>query len=260
MTDQKLTDRVAIITGSDSGIGQATAIEFAREGADVVVTWHEDEEGARKTVRGVEDAGRRALLLHLDVTEEAEIESAFDDALAAFGNVDILMNNASIDATGNQIADIALDDWDRALRTNLTGPMLCARRFINERRKAGGGGKIINVTSVHDEIPRVGAAEYCASKGGLQNLTRTLALELAPDRINVNNIGPGMVLTPMNQEALDDPDTREEQVQSIPWKRAAKPEEIARLAVFLASADADYVSGTTYYMDGALMQNQGQGA
>ena len=170
MNDQKLTDRVAIITGSDSGIGQATAIEFAREGADVVVTWHEDEKGAKETVRGVEEAGRRALLLHLDVKEESEIESVFDDALAAFGHVDILMNNASIDSTGNQIADIALDDWDRAIRTNLTGPMLCSRRFINERRKAGGGGKIINVTSVHDEIPRVGAAEYCASKGGLQNL------------------------------------------------------------------------------------------
>jgi glucose 1-dehydrogenase len=259
MTD-RLTDRVAIITGSDSGIGQATAIEFAREGADVVVTYYEDEEGAWKTVSGVEQAGRRALLRQLDVTSEAAIESVFDDTLAELGRVDILMNNSSVDSTGKQIADLSLDAWDTALRTNLTGPMLCCRRFINERRAAGGGGKIINVTSVHDEIPRAGAAEYCASKGGLQNLTRSLALELAPDRINVNNIGPGMVLTPMNQEALDDPAVREEQVQSIPFKRAAKPEEIARLAVYLASDDADYVSGSTFYIDGALMQNQGQGA
>ena len=256
----RLTDRVALITGSDSGIGQATAIEFAREGADVVVTYYQDEEGAKETVRGVEVAGRRALLRQLDVTIEADIEAAFDDTIAEFGRIDILMNNSSVDSTGKHVADLTLADWDRALRTNLTGPMLCARRFIRERRKAGGRGKIINVTSVHDEIPRPGAAEYCASKGGLQNLTRTLALELAPDGINVNNIGPGMVLTPMNQEALDDPKAREEQVQSIPFKRAAQPEEVAHLAVYLASDEADYVSGSTYYIDGALMQNQGQGA
>jgi glucose 1-dehydrogenase len=259
MTD-RLTDRVAIITGSDSGIGQATAIEFAREGADVVVTYYEDEKGAKETVRRVDEAGRRALLRHLDVTSEEAIESVFDDTLAEFDRIDILMNNSSVDSTGKQIAEISLDEWDRALRTNLTGAMLCCRRFINERRKAGGRGKIINITSVHDEIPRAGAAEYCASKGGLQNLTRSLALELAPDHINVNNIGPGMVLTPMNQEALEDPKAREEQVQSIPWKRAAKPEEVARLAVYLASDDADYVSGSTFYIDGGLMQNQGQGA
>jgi len=259
MTD-RLTDRVALITGSDSGIGQATAIEFAKEGADVVVTYHEDDTGARETARAVEAAGRRALVRKLDVTSEAEIESVFDDTLAEFGRIDILMNNASVDSTGKQIAELSLEDWDRALRTNLTGPMLCCRRFIRERRRAGGKGKILNVTSVHDEIPRAGAAEYCASKGGLQNLTRTLALELAPDRINVNNIGPGMVLTPMNQEALEDPKAREEQVQSIPWKRAAEPVEVGRLAVYLASDDADYVSGSTYYIDGALMQNQGQGA
>jgi glucose 1-dehydrogenase len=259
MTD-RLKDRVAIVTGSDSGIGQATAIAFAQEGADVVVTYHEDLAGARETVEGVEKAGRRALLRQLDVTSESEIEGVFDDTLAELGRIDILVNNSSVDSTGKQIADISLDEWDRALRTNLTGAMLCCRRFINERRKAGGSGKIINVTSVHDEIPRAGAAEYCASKGGLQNLTRSLALELAPDRINVNNIGPGMVLTPMNQEALDDPKAREEQVASIPFKRAAEPEEIAKLAVYLASDDAAYVSGSTYYIDGALMQNQGQGA
>ena len=259
MTD-RLTDRVAFITGSDSGIGQASAIEFAKEGADVVVTWFEDDSGARETVREVEAAGRRAIIRRLDVTDEALIESVFDDTLAEFGRIDILMNNASVDSTGKEVAEMSLDAWDRALRTNLTGPMLCCRRFIQERRKAGGGGRIINVTSVHDEIPRPGAAEYCASKGGLQNLTRTLALELAGDGINVNNIGPGMVLTPMNQEALEDPKARKEQVQSIPFKRAAEPREVARLAVFLASDDAAYVSGSTYYIDGALMQNQGQGA
>lgn len=259
MTD-RLTDRVALITGSDSGIGQATAIAFAREGADVVITYYSDEDGAKSTKRQVEATGRRALLRQLDVTSEAEIEGVFDATMAEYGRVDILVNNSSIDSTGKEIADLSLEAWDRALRTNLTGPMLTCRRFINERRKAGGGGRIINVTSVHDEIPRPGATEYCASKGGVKMLTRSLALELAPDRINVNNIGPGMVLTPMNEEAVEDEKVREEQVASIPWKRAAEPAEIAKLAVFLASDDAAYVSGSTYYMDGGLMQNQGQGA
>ncbi len=128
------------------------------------------------------------------------------------------------------------------------------------RRAAGGNGKIINITSVHEDIPRAGAAGYCASKGGLRNLTRCLTLELASDRINVNNIAPGMVLTPMNQPALDDPKVLEEQVQSIPWKRAAEPWEIAKLALYLASEDANYASGQTFTLDGGLTMNQGQGA
>ena len=132
--------------------------------------------------------------------------------------------------------------------------------FIRARKKAGGKGKIINITSVHQEIPPAGAAGYDFSKGGLRNLTRTLALELAPDRINVNNIAPGMVLTPMNQEAIDDPKVLEEQVQSIPFKRAAEPKEIARLAVYLASDDADYATGQTFTLDGGLSMNLGQGA
>ena len=128
------------------------------------------------------------------------------------------------------------------------------------KEAASTGGKIINVTSVHQDIPNAGGADYDCSKGALRNLTRTLALELAPLRINVNNLGPGMVLTPFNQAAIDDPELLKEQVQSIPWKRAAEPAEIGRLAVFLASADSDYVTGSTYFMDGGLMQNVGQGA
>ena len=132
--------------------------------------------------------------------------------------------------------------------------------FIRRRKAAGGKGKIINITSVHQTIPRAGAAGYDVTKGGLRNLTRTLCLELAPDHINVNDIAPGMVLTPFNQAAVDDPKVREEQVQSIPWKRAAEPWEIGRLAVYLASEDADYVTGASFVIDGGLMMNQGQGA
>jgi|SRR5947209_3950382 len=256
----QLDGKIALITGSDSGIGQGTAVEFAREGADIVVHYLEDRAGAERTKQQVESCGRRATVVQADVRDETQVERMFDDALDAFGTVDILMNNAGIDGSGNEVADMPTEVWDRAIKTNLYGYFYCCRRFIQLRREAGGGGKIINVTSVHEEIPRADAADYDCSKGAQRNLTRTIALELAPDGINVNNIAPGMVLTPFNQPAIDDPMVREEQVQSIPWKRAAEPNEIGRLAVFLASSDSDYVTGSTYVIDGGLMQNQGQGA
>ncbi len=256
----RLDGRTALITGSDSGIGQATAIEFAREGADVVVHYLHDRAGAEHTRTKVEQAGQQAVIVRGDITQEEQVAAMFDEALAEFGTLDILMNDAGVDASGTDVADLDTETWDLAIRTNLYGAFFCCRRFIQHRRDQGGHGKIINITSVHQEVPRAGAADYDASKGALRNLTNTLALELAPLKINVNNIGPGMVLTPFNQKAIDDPGYREEQVQSIPFKRAAEPAEIGRLAVFLASDDADYVTGSTYYMDGGLMQNQGQGA
>ncbi len=260
MTAGKLDGKVAIITGSDSGIGQATAVEFAKEGADVVVNYLEDADGAARTREGIEQAGRRALVVQADISDEDQVGSLFDEAVQAFGVVDILMNNAGVDASGSPVAELSTEVWDKAIRTNVYGAFFCCRRFVQLRQAAGGGGKIINVTSVHEENPNAGGADYDCSKGAVRNLTRTLALELAPHRINVNNLAPGMVLTPFNQAAIDDPKLLEEQVQSIPWKRAAEPSEIARLAVFLASSDADYVTGASYVMDGGLMWNLGQGA
>jgi glucose 1-dehydrogenase len=256
----KLKGKVALITGSDSGIGQATAIEFAKEGANVVITYHTDKEGAEKTLQRVKEAGKKGLVLKVDVAEEKEVEKMFDKALEEFGTVDILMNNAGIDASGIKVEDLPTERWNKAISTNLNGYFFCARRFINIRKKAGGKGKIINVTSIHQWVPRSGAADYDCTKGAILNLTRTLALELAEYGINVNNIAPGMVLTPFNQEAKDNKEVLEEQIRSIPMKRAAQPEEIGRLAVFLASEDANYVTGSTYVMDGGLMQNTGQGA
>jgi len=256
----QLTGTVALITGSDSGIGQGTAVEFAKEGADVVVQYWQDEAGANSTRQQVEAHGQRAIVVQADLREETNVDRLFDAAVDAFRTVDILMNAAGIDASGTNVADLSTETWDNAIRTNLYGYFFCCRRFINLRKAAGGGGKIINVTSVHQEIPRAGAADYDCSKGAELNLTRTLALELAPLKINVNNIAPGMILTPFNQKAIDDPKYLEQQVQSIPLKRAGEPREIGRLAVFLASKDADYVTGSTYVMDGGLMQNQGQGA
>ncbi|CAN5765339.1 MAG: SDR family NAD(P)-dependent oxidoreductase [Ilumatobacteraceae bacterium] len=258
----KLTDRVAIITGSDSGIGQGAAIELALEEADIVVTYLHDHDGATETSRQVEAAGRKTLVVQLDTRDESSVEALFDQTIDAFGRIDILVNSAGQDASGTYVVDLDLAAFDDAMRTNLYGPLMCCKHFLRHHRTAGRArpGRIINITSVHEEIPRAGAADYDCAKGALRNLTRTLALEVAEAGITVNNIAPGMVLTPFNQEAVDDPKVLEEQVHSIPMKRAAKPSEIGRLAVFLASDDAAYVTGSTYVMNGGLMQNQGQGA
>ncbi len=256
----RLAELSAVITGSDSGIGQATAIEFAREGADVVVNYLTDAAGAAETKAQVEAAGRRAIVVQADVSDEHAVERLFAAALEAFGATDILINNAGVDASGTYVADLELADFEASLRTNLFGPLLCCKHFIRQRLAVGGGGKIVNVTSIHEEVPNAGGADYDCAKAAVHSLTRTLALELAEHGINVNNLAPGMVLTPFNQQAIDDPKFREQQTASIPLKRAAMPAEIARLAVFLASSDADYVTGSSYVMDGGLMRNLGQGA
>lgn len=256
----KLEGKSALITGSDSGIGQATAIAFAQEGADIVVTYHSDREGAEETLQKVNDAGREGITLQADTRSEKEVEEMFDRALAEFETLDILVNNAGVNAAGTRVADMSSEQWDNTLKTDLYGYFFCARRFIRHRKKEGGGGKIVNVTSVHEELAGEGSADYCAAKGGVRNLTRCLALEVSEDNINVNNLAPGMILTPFNQGAIEDEETREEQTNSIPMKRAGKPEEVAKVALFLASGDADYVNGSTYVIDGGLMQNVGQGA
>jgi glucose 1-dehydrogenase len=260
MSTGRLAGKVALITGSDSGIGQACAIEFAREGADVVVNYLHDADGAASTKAAVEAEGRRAIVVQADVSDESQVASMFDAATKEYGTLHILMNNAGVDASGTPVAELSTQVWDKALRTNVYGPFFCCRRFIQLRLAAGGEGKIINVSSVHADNPNAGGADYDCSKGAIRMLTRTLALELAPHKINVNSLAPGMVLTPFNQAAIDDPKLLEEQVQSIPWKRAAQPEELAKLALFLASSDADYVTGASYVMDGGLMINLGQGA
>lgn len=260
MNGPRLKDELALVTGSDSGIGQATAIAFAQEGADVIVTYFHDRQGAEQTAQQVEAAGRKAAVYQLDQRDAQKVAQLFRDVKGALGTPTILVNDAGIDALGKPVSDTSDAEWDDAIRTNLTGPFYCCREFIRAIEGSGRHGCIINVTSVHQEIPRAGAAGYDCAKGGLRNLTTTLALELAEKNINVNNIAPGMVLTPMNQQAKDDPEVLRKQVQSIPMKRAAQPEEIAHVAVFLASEQARYIHGATIVVDGALMLFQGQGA
>jgi glucose 1-dehydrogenase len=256
----RLDGKVALITGSDSGIGHATAVALAREGADVVVNYLEDERGAGHTRAEVEAQGRRAIVVQADHGYEDQGERLFATAIDALGHVDILMNNAGVDASGVYVADLDFEAFQRTIRSNFFGPVLCCKHFVRHRKDRGGGGKIINVASIHEDIPNAGGADYDCSKGALRMLTRTLSIEVAEHGINVNTLAPGMVLTPFNQAAIDDPDLLDQQVQSIPLKRAARPEEIAGLALFLASGDADYVTGAEYVMDGGLMRSVGQGA
>jgi glucose 1-dehydrogenase len=256
----KLAGGIAIVTGSDSGIGQATAAELAAAGADVCVTYHTDAAGAEDTRGRVEAAGQRCIVVELDVQSERDIERLFDRTADELGVPDILVNNAAINADGTHVADMSTDYFDRVMRTNVYGPFFACRRFIRERRSAGGGGRIINITSVHEEIPTNGGSAYDASKGALRMLTRGLSLELAPDRITVNNVAPGMILTPMNAEAQEDPQKLKEATANIPWRRAGLPEEVARLVVYLASTDADYITGSSFFIDGGLRRMLGQGA
>lgn len=261
MNDSKeLAGLVAVVTGAGSGIGAAVAERFAAAGARLALIVHHDDDGARKTLAAVRAAGSDGALIVADVGNEASVQAAFDRVHKDMGTPAILVNDAGVDALGKKVSELELSEWETALRTNLTGPFLCTRTFLRGLDGDGAGAKIVNISSVHEELPRVGAAEYCASKGGLRNLTRCLALELAPRKINVNGIAPGMILTPMNQKDLDDPQQLKADEATIPWKRAGKPEEIAELALFLVSSRAGYVTGSTYVMDGGLMQNTGQGA
>lgn len=260
MDQQRLRGELAVVTGSDSGIGQATAIAFAHEGADVIVTYFRDRQGADHTAHEIEAAGRKAAVFQLDQRDSGNVARLFQAVKTQLGVATILVNNSAVDALGKPVKDMSDQEWDEGIRTNLNGPFYCCREFIRGIDGSGRHGTIINITSVHQEIPRAGASAYDASKGGLRNLTTTLALELAEKNINVNNIAPGMVLTPMNQRAIDDPETLKQQVQAIPMKRAARPEEIAHVAVFLASDEARYIHGATIVVDGALMLFQGQGA
>ena len=257
---RKLNGAVAVVTGASSGIGEAISRLFAQEGAAVMMVHHDEAEDAQRIAAEITAAGGRAFPVAADVRKETDVDRVFAATVRECGAATILINAAGVDASGIPVSEMSLEQFDKVLQTNLVGPFLFCRGFIRGLAKTEGKGRIINITSVHEDIPRAGASDYCASKGGLRNLTRCLALELAEQGCTVNNLAPGMVLTPMNQEAIDDPKVLEKQVQSIPAKRAAKPEEVAELALYLASPAAAYATGATFTLDGGLQMSLGQGA
>lgn len=252
---------VAVVTGGESGIGRAAAIAVAAAGAPVALTYHDDPRAADAVVDIIERAGGRAIAVRTDVGEEDEVEALFAAAECRWGAVSLLVNSAGLNMSDTLVADMDLAQFDRVLRADLYGPFLTCRRLVRGLASAGDpGGRIVNISSIHEKAPRAGGVDYDAAKGGLAQLTATLALELAPRKIAVNGVAPGMILTPMNQSAIDHPEELRAKEKAIPWGRAGTPEEVAELVLFLLSPAAGYITGTTVTIDGALSLTVALGA
>jgi NAD(P)-dependent dehydrogenase (short-subunit alcohol dehydrogenase family) len=241
---------VAVVTGSDSGIGKATAVALAREGCDVGITWHEDEDGAESTAQEVRALGRRAEVRRLDLSQLPEAADVVDELMDALGGIDVLVNNAG---TSRQapFVDLEWDDWRHTLAVDLDGAFLCAQRAARRMVEQGRGGRIVNVTSVHEHVPLPESAAYTTAKHGLGGLTKQMALELAEHGITVNAVAPGEIATPMTGNEDVDPRTQER--PGIPMKRPGSAHEIASMIVWLASPGAEYATGSSFVVDGGLL-------
>ncbi len=250
---------IAIVTGSDSGIGKATAVRLADEGFDVGITWHTDEAGAKSTAEEVTARHRRAEVRHLDLEQLPDAAVVVDELADALGGLDAFVNNAGMGANA-PFLDTTWEDWRRTLTVDLDGPFVCAQRAARRMIEGAHGGRIVNVTSVHEHVPLKGAGPYCAAKGGLGLLTKVMALELAPHGITVNAVAPGEISTPMTGQHDVDPRTQDR--PQVPLGRPGDAHEVAALIAWLVGPDASYITGASYLIDGGLLlmaavRNQG---
>jgi glucose 1-dehydrogenase len=253
-----LSGQKAIVTGANSGIGRAVAIALGAAGADVVVNYVVDEAAADAVVEDIRKGGSEAFACKSDVSSEDDVTAMFRRAVATFGTVDILVNNAGLQRDA-AFQEMTLQQWNTVIGVNLTGQFLCAREAVREFRRRGVGplisraaGKIICMSSVHQEIPWAGHANYAASKGGIKLLMESLAQEMAPHRIRVNSIAPGATRTPINTSAWQTPEAYAKLMKLVPYGRIAEPQDIAQAAVWLASDRSDYVVGATLFVDGGM--------
>ncbi|MGH9721328.1 MAG: glucose 1-dehydrogenase [Bryobacteraceae bacterium] len=246
-----LQGKNALVTGASSGIGRAVAIRFAQDGANVAVNYRGGREGAEQTAEAVRKAGARALVVQADVADEQQIKEMFRLIILEFGRLDILANNSGIQKPATS-HEVEMADFDRVLNVNLRGAFLCCREAVRHFLSRPGGGVIVNNSSVHEIIPKPKYVSYSISKGGMENMTRTLALEYAASGIRVNAVGPGAIVTPINNAWIDNPKARAEVESHIPMGRAGNPEEIAAVFSFLASDQASYITGQTVFACGGL--------
>src|SRR5919199_5493678 len=249
--------RVAVVTGSSKGIGKAIAMEFANAGYSLVINARNEEElkqAAKDISNSIKDAGR-IVSIPGDISQEPVCISLIESAVRQFGRIDVLVNNAGIGGESKKINELTEKDWDEVIDVNLKGAFLCTREAVKNMMKDGNNNSnysIINISSVHEQTPQPESAPYAASKGGMQMLTKTIALELAEKGIRINSIAPGAIATDMNKELLENQKAKEKNELEIPVHRIGQPEEIAKVALFLASDNASHVAGTTIYVDGGL--------
>jgi glucose 1-dehydrogenase len=255
---QLLKGQMALVTGANSGIGRAVAIHLAQEGADVVVNYLHGEEAAAEVVAEIEANGSRGLAIRADVSSEEQVQAMFRQMIDAFGTIDILINNAGLQQDA-PFDEMTLAQWNKVINVNLTGQFLCAREAVREFKRRGvvpevscAAGKIISMSSVHEVIPWAGHVNYAASKGGVMLMTKSLAQEVAPFRIRVNSICPGAIRTPINTAAWETPEAYAELMKLIPYNRIGETEDIARATAWMASDDADYVQGVSFFVDGGM--------
>jgi glucose 1-dehydrogenase len=248
-----LTGKAAIVTGGNSGIGRAIALELAKEGAKVVINYVVNPAAAEEMEKQIVASGGQAIGVKADVSKVVELQAMVDACVKAFGRVDILVNNAGVE-TRTSVLDTTEEQYDRVLDINLKSAFFATQIAAKQMIKQGGGGRIINITSVHEDWPMPGNTAYCLSKGGMRMLTRTAGTELARHNILIVGVGPGAVATPINTATMQDPSLLKKLDGAIPVGRMAQPEEIASVVAFLAGAGASYMTATTVFADGGLMQ------
>ena len=253
-----LNGQVALITGADSGIGKGVALAMARAGARVLINFVHNHDAADEVVETIKNEGGEAFAHQADVSKEEEVLAMFAKIIETYGAIDILVNNAGLQKDA-KFVDMTLDDWNTVIGINLTGQFLCSREAAKEFIKRGvvegvsrAAGKIICMSSVHEVIPWAGHVNYAASKGGISMFMKSMAQELAPYKIRVVGIGPGAIQTPINKEAWDTPQALNKLLELIPYNRIGLPDDIGKLALWLASDEADYITGTTIFIDGGM--------